>query len=261
MPRGAKPVSSTLHLDTRIPAWHSTGLYAAPGKVITVTLPPAAVDKGLTLRIGCHSDALWGLDSWRRMPEVCRTWPLREPATEAASSLGGLIYLDVPTGCSLGTLDVTIRGAVAAPLFVLDTTTRADWVRHIRSRPAPWAELATSKLILTVPSRVIRTLDDPEALLRLWDQVLDADADLARIPHERARPERFVLDEQISAGYMHSGYPIMAHLDVERAIVTAEKIAKGEDTWGYFHEIGHNHQSGDWTFDGTGDHGLIATGS
>ena len=28
------------------------------------------------------------------------------------------------------------------------------------------------------------------------------------------KPERFVTDEQISAGYMHSGYPIMAHLDV-----------------------------------------------
>ncbi len=93
----------------------------------------------------------------------------------------------------------------------------------------------------------------PRSAPALWDQVLDADADLARIPHERARPERFVLDEQISAGYMHSGYPIMAHLDVERAIVTAEKIAKGEDTWGYFHEIGHNHQSGDWTFEGTGE--------
>jgi hypothetical protein len=100
---------------------------------------------------------------------------------------------------------------------------------------------------------VVRELRDPDELLQVWDQVLDACADLARIPRDRPRPERIVLDEQIGGGYMHSGYPIMAHLDVASTIVNAAMIAKGEATWGFFHEIGHNHQAPEWTFDGAGE--------
>lgn len=49
---------------------------------------------------------------------------------------------------------------------------------------------------------------------------------------------------------MHSGYPIMTWLDhsVEQSLSTKEL---GAGSWGHFHELGHNHQQGDWTFDGT----------
>lgn len=251
VPAAAESVAATVKIDTRIPGWHSTGLYAVPGQLVVVRLPPPAAAGGLELRIGCHSDLLWGHSEWRRMPEICRTWPLREATTEGANGLGGLVYIDVPRGCALGEIEVRIEGAVAAPWFVLGQTTRDQWRDTIRQRPGPWAELATDKIVLTVPSRVVRELDAPDELLRVWDQVLDACADLARIPRDRARPERIVLDQQISAGYMHSGYPIMAHLDVERRIVDAAKIAQGEGTWGFFHELGHNHQSPAWTFEGS----------
>jgi len=250
VPSSAKAVDVKRIIDTRIPGWHSTGVYAVAGKPVVVTLPPQAVDRGLQLRIGCHSDILWGHKEWKRMPDVCRTWPLQAATTEGANGMGGLVYIEVPSGCRLEQIEVGIAGAVAAPRFVLGETQHDEWIADIRQRPGPWAELATKKIILTVPSRVVRELDDPDELLRVWDQVLDACADLARIPRDRARPERFVLDQQISAGYMHSGYPIMAHLDVEKTLVDAAMIAKGESTWGFFHEIGHNHQAPAWTFDG-----------
>jgi hypothetical protein len=109
----------------------------------------------------------------------------------------------------------------------------------------------TSKVIISVPSDSIRALDDPEELLRLWDRVLDAAADLAAIPRDRRRPERYVPDEQISAGYMHSGYPIMTHLDAVPDMTQAARLIKG--CWGLFHELGHNHQEREWTFGGTGE--------
>jgi hypothetical protein len=81
---------------------------------------------------------------------------------------------------------------------------------------------------------------------------MDACADLATIERSRPSPERYVSDRQISAGYMHSGYPIMTHLDAAPRFVTVQDLrAKGD--WGMFHEMGHNHQSGDWTFGGTGE--------
>jgi len=91
--------------------------------------------------------------------------------------------------------------------------------------------------------------------MKFWDQVLDACADLATIPRERPRPERYVTDTQISAGYMHSGYPIMTMLDVAPVMVDRERVMRNGHggVWGLFHELGHNHQRPEWTFGGTGE--------
>ncbi len=250
VPAGAPRLQDrTVEIATGTPGWHSTGLYAAPGEPIRVQVPPGAAGRGLGLRIGCHSDALWHLEAWKRSPEISRTDKIEAPALTVANAFGGLIYLTVPEGCALGAITATVSGAVEAPRFVLGKTSLADWRARSRQAPAPWAELETSKVILTIPAKDIRALDDPETLLRFWDAVLDAEADLAAIPHERPRPERIVADVEISAGYMHSGYPIMTHLDVSDRMVSVDKLKSGG--WGFWHELGHNHQQGDWTFDGT----------
>ena len=49
---------------------------------------------------------------------------------------------------------------------------------------------------------------------------------------------------------MHSGYPLMAHLDQQANLVDARHLSS-ECNWGFYHEVGHNHQADDWTFDGT----------
>jgi len=61
----------------------------------------------------------------------------------------------VPGRCKLGKTEVEFAGAVEAPFFVLGQTSLAEWRSKVRNRPAPWAELATGKVILTVPSRVV----------------------------------------------------------------------------------------------------------
>ncbi len=152
----------------------------------------------------------------------------------------------------MGIVDIVIRGGTEAAHYVLGKTSQADWER-IRTSPAPWAELETEKIILTVPSDVVQALDDPEDLMKFWDRVSDACAELAGWPLDRPRAERYVTDIQISVGYMHSGYPIMTFLDVAPVLVDKPRIlADGHGgVWGFFHELGHNHQSPDWTFDGT----------
>ena len=259
VPAAAPDVPVTLSIDLAVPRWHSTGRYAVPGRAVRARVagapgtPSAAGDAatGLTLRIGAHTDSLRALAAWPRVPEISRAAKLGTEATSLANPFGGLVFVDVPPG-RVGRVEVTIEGAVEAPLFVLGETTPAAWRASIRRRPAPWAELGTSKVVLCVPSAEVRALDDPEALLRFWDRVLDADADLAGLPHERVAPERYVADVEISAGYMHSGYPIMTHLDAAARMVDLELLSKKGD-WGLFHEMGHNHQQPDWTFEGTGE--------
>jgi hypothetical protein len=255
VPPDAKTVTRDVEVDAATPDWHSTGLYAPAGKVVTVEVPPAAAKKGLRLRIGCHTDGLWGSDRWRRAPQISRSFPLDQSQVKTASAFGGLVYVEVPRDANLGVMVLRIRGAVDAPFFALGKTDAQAWRSTIRHHPAPWAELATRKVVLSVPSRVVRSLDDPEDLMKFWDRAMDACAELAGRALHKDRPERYVCDEQISAGYMHSGYPIMMHLDVAETVVDQKRIMTNGHggVWGFFHEIGHNYQVGDWTFSGTGE--------
>lgn len=236
-------------ISTAVPGWHSTGVYALPGTPLRFELPEAARGLNLRGRIGCHKDELWHLDSWKRVPNVTMEVVINEQTTHVSTPFGGLVYVVVPENCDPRNINVIVHGGIDAPVYRLGQTPSDEWAVRIRNRPSPWAELATDKVILTVPSSAVKTLDDPKALLTLWDRVLDAAADLAAVPRQRARPERYVADVQISAGYMHAGYPIMTHLDAVDDMTDASRLAAG--SWGLFHELGHNHQSPDWTFDGT----------
>ncbi len=251
IPSVAKRISKSIEINTLTPDWQSLGVYAPPGEIITISVPEAIVNKGFQIRIGCHTDSIWHLDTWARAPVISNAFEIKKAELKVANAFGGLIYLHVPRNQKLGVIKTNVSGAIESPLYVHGKTTKQQWIT-IRNYPGPWAELATEKIIVTVPSETIRNLDNPSELMDFWDKVMDADADLSAIPRKRLRPERIVADLQISAGYMHSGYPIMTHLDAAPLVVNLQKLQK-DGSWGHFHELGHNHQVGDWTFDGTGE--------
>ena len=251
VPVNAPRIARRLTIDTAVPRWHSTGLYAGPGELVTVRVPTAAAESGaLQVRVGAHTDVIWRRAEWTRMPEISRRFPVSSPTTRVANAFGGLIYIEVSSDVDIGKVDVVIEGAVAAPLFVLGETDPAAWRAEIRHAPAPWAEIAGRNMIVTTDAREVRELDDPTAVATTWDTVLDLIAELAAWSSPRASPERFVVDREISVGYMHAGYPLMAHLDVQANLVDAAHL-RIEGNWGMFHEVGHNHQNYDWTFNGT----------
>lgn len=242
---------------TDVPGWASTGLYAAPGEAITVKVDSplfSSFPKPFKVRIGVHSDRLWHLKNWTRYPEITLEKTMRSPETKVVNPFGGLVYIVVPQGIAsagLGSVKFDISGAVAAPFFVKGETSLRDW-KTVRNNPAPWAELQGNEVIVTVPSSVIRSLDNPQELLETWDEILRLEAEFASGPYYRERPERITCDRQISAGYMHSGYPVMTHMDVEGVLVDNNRLRTRGD-WGFFHEFGHNHQSEHWTFEGAGE--------
>lgn len=252
VPSTAERITKTITVNTKQRGWHSTGLYAAPGEVIKVTIPDSEIKDKLLARIGSHTDRLWDKPAWSRAPEITTSKLLNAANIETANAFGGLIYIDVPNGLTQKDIQVTIAGAVQAPYFVMGKTSDTEWKSTIRNYPGPWAELENARVIFTVPSSAIRDLENPSELMQYWGKVLDGIADLATIPHERSKPERIVADVQISAGYMHSGYPIMTHLDVAGLVVDTKALTT-KGSWGHYHELGHNHQVGDWTFDGTGE--------
>ncbi|XP_053330036.1 TRPM8 channel-associated factor homolog [Spea bombifrons] len=243
------PVSPPQRLEINgtnqgLTAWRSTGLYAPPGKTATVNFPITAVNVGLEVQIGCHSDDLSYLPVLKRPPVVIQRYSVNKATLAVSNIFGGLIYIVIPSGCSIGKVQITIEGAVLAPYFKHGETTVKSWVENIRHYPAPWAELKTENIIFTVPSEIAASLLNPEEPLSLWSRITAATFELSGLPAVPVRPERFVADVQISQGWMHSGYPIMCHMESSKVFLDHTQIAKG--TWGATHELGHNQQLREW---------------
>lgn len=230
-----------------VPVWRSTGAYANAGEMVNVTVPPALVNSGVAIQIGAHTDLLWNKTSWVRFPAIVRSYPITSTQMTVASAFGGLIYVTVPGGKSFGIQSVTLDNVVRAPLYVHGQTTLNDW-DTIRNYPAPWAEVGSDKMITIVPSQHVRNLANPDQVMNRWEQIMDAVADLAAISRTRVRPERYCADRDISNGYMHSGYPIMGPLSEAPNLVSYSNLAIN---WGFWHEVGHNHQWNPWVMQGT----------
>uniref|UniRef100_A0A673SWZ6 Peptidase M60 domain-containing protein n=1 Tax=Suricata suricatta TaxID=37032 RepID=A0A673SWZ6_SURSU len=227
--------------------WVSTGLYLPLGQSAEVSLPEAAASAGLKVQVGCHTDNLTKAKKLSRAPVVTHQCCMDRTTRSVSCLWGGLLYVIVPKGSKLGPIPVTITRAVPAPYYKLGTTSLEEWKSCVRESPAPWGELATANIILTVPTADLRALEDPEPALRLWDEMMQAIARLAAQSFPFRRPERIVADVQISAGWMHSGYPIMCHLEsVQELINEADMRSRG--LWGPIHELGHNQQRQEWEF-------------
>ncbi len=248
-PTNAPRVSRVFTFSAKQSRWQSTGLYANAGEIVTVT-PLANLPPGVTveIRVGCHTDRLFGdtITQWRRFPSLSRVFPLLSGPTPVANAFGGPIFV-VARGNADANFSLRFDNAVEAPFFVLGRTSVAAW-QTIRQHPAPWAELVGHNMILHFPASQIRTMDDPTPLLEWWDKVVAAQDWLVGWP-TRTTQERVVPDRQISAGWMHSGYPFMCHLASAPMITDLARLRANGD-WGFFHELGHNHQSPAWTFPG-----------
>lgn len=243
---------------------YSTGLYAAPGEIITVEIPEELKEK-INVQIGCHSDDLnqWmaAEEDWRRMPLIVRNDPLNETTTRTANPFGGLVYITCPPNAEAFSGEVSITNAVAAPYFILGKTTDEEWKKMVEETGAPWGELESNDIILTVSTLNLKKITEPAKQAQTWDVIVNACYDLAQIPTPFFRKQRIVADVHIGGGAMHSGYPIMAthcpsaNMDSEFSIADPGKLlrpSKGGANWGFFHEIGHNMQNvKDWVFNGT----------
>jgi len=242
------------NLATGPEVWQDTGLYAAPGETVVVRVPSLPTGRKVQIIIGCHRDSLLRLAKWERFPVITRSWTLKPGENRIANAFGGSLFVKVDAASAVErhakaaeAADLTFENAVVAPTYVLGQDTAESWAIQ-RKAPAPWAVLVGKRTILHVPSAYLRELAEPKALLEWWDKLLELQDDLIAL--DRLSPERVVPDIQISDGFMHSGYPFMCQLKASgRHMIDLARLSK-EGDWGFFHELGHNHQRRDWTFPG-----------
>ncbi|XP_003968852.2 TRPM8 channel-associated factor homolog [Takifugu rubripes] len=222
--------------------WISTGLYLSPGMKTYVAFPAELVNKGWKIQIGCHTDYL-NHSELKRAACVHEQFPVTSEMMQIWNLWGGLIYLIAPRNAQVDGAEVTVQVAVPAPYYKSGVTTAGDWSR-LRTAPSPWAEMEFDNIVITVPSETVRDLERPDELAALWNAIMAAIADLAALPPKLGRKERIVTDVQISHGWMHAGYPIMAFTAAAHELVSVDSMRRG--MWGPIHELGHNQQRRCW---------------
>jgi hypothetical protein len=189
------------------------------------------------------------------MPVVTRSRAIDSEYTAIGSSFGGLVYITVGHGALLGNIsNIKLSGAYETISYWHGSMSTSQWAEHRAAMQAlgaalpPWGELVGHKFIFSLPSEVLLTVTDPEALMNYWDDVADYEDDLLGYHSTDnwrtsvGRAERFVVDVQISNGWMHSGYPIMAYKSVASSQVDLAHLETDKGEWGPYHELGHNHQ-------------------
>lgn len=236
--------------------WVSTGLYAPPGKTITLEVPQGA--EHVSVQIGSQDDDLRGAKTWSRVPLLTHFKKLNQGTIQVSSPYGGMIYL-IPMKPAAGSkVNITISGAVQAPYYELGKTTQEQWDAMRADPMTPIAELKSERVVLNVPSEFIREVTNPEELMKTWDEIMN-DADRlsgqsmnAPLPHTADRyPRYYVVDRQITSGALHAGYPIMAPFGAGKDLVNLEYITT--KAWGYWHELGHEYQQSAWTWSDVGE--------
>lgn len=233
--------------------WVSTHTYAKPGVPVAASLSGGTGKYAKwSLQIGCHSDKLQAVkEDWRRWPDlvVRAAFDDRDGRATVTSPFGGLVFLshagNAPDVVSAGPtpLCCEVSGAVAAPRASREVGGFVD-------AEAPWGEAEGQLISFCVPRAVMKKWGAAiPAALDFWDAVVASHHRLATPPYGRRR-ERVVVDEQLNCGYMHSGYPLMAHMDFADRVFDLPLLQKKGD-WGMFHECGHNMQRAWWTWTGT----------
>lgn len=261
IPAGAARVNETVEINPWVVRWHSTGLYAAPGEVVTLKFPKEWVNKGLKVQVSGHTDNISTKKKLMRLPtSPARSFEVTSEEVKVSAAFGGAIYIN--TGNERrreGKFKVQVLDAVKAPLYELGKTDIEQWKSELRNAPAPYAELVSPRIALSFPSAWVRELDDPKALMEYWDNVVKLHDELGGLGGVRYGPERVNVDIQISVGLFHAGYPTQGPVAHCRGVVDLDKL-KTKGNWGWFHEMGHESQrrpdkawgwNNPYTFDGS----------
>lgn len=199
VPADAERVTKKIKLYPGEGGYISTGLYVPPGEVITIKC--SGLKGNLLAQIGCHTDKLdpkiVPLDEdgnpmddpynpvapnlskvkmgWQqitdnrplwRWPDMVRRFTIKKKREEIGHVLGGVLWLQWSGGKN--PMDVEISGCVQMPHFRLGIDTNKDWNERISKYPAPWAELQTKTIIITVESKYVRDIKNMEALAQWW---------------------------------------------------------------------------------------------
>lgn len=241
-PDGANPFLD-LSEDGLRHALRPTGLYLAPGSVVSVTVPDSLVGRDYWVRVGSHDWDLSEMTYFRRMDRISKRYPIDSTTIQVFNPLGGAISILVPYGADDGIVEVSLRNGVEAPFYSLKTFYETPDFDAELSKPGPWAVFESDNVMYTIPKHAIvpgeynlrQTLQDWETALRGMNSILARQI----IPDKHNM--YMIADVDIRVGVYSIGYPMsntpLNYLDVPGPAYFLNGPGPDDDI--NFHEMGH----------------------
>ncbi|MEM1411884.1 MAG: M60 family metallopeptidase [Pseudomonadota bacterium] len=225
-----------------------TGAHAVPGRMVTIRVPEAVTDKGLSVIVGAHFrnmdyDYIGAIN---RFPDISVEYPLDKAEIRVLSPFGGGVYLKVPEGTSGGWFTMVIDNAIEAPYFSWRAgrkTNLNDWLAIVAESDAPWADFESDKFMFTIPTDLIRDVNNPGQIMQRWDDIMDAMRRWSGRSLDRPRAEYYSFDTRLVTPAYGAGYPV----------IIPQWELRSEEEWNplkvldfrphntLMHEMGHNH--------------------
>lgn len=190
-----------------------TGYYVPPGEIVTITIPDAITNQGITAMVGAHDRDLTGLDYINRFTRISKTYELNSTVNQVANPFGGGLYIKIPDGSNFGDFTITIDGAVKSPHFstkVGRETNLADWQNELANAHVIWTDVESDKFMMTMPIDEMASITDPTELLSTWDDIMDGYRYVGGRPYTRARAEYYLVDSRLPGNQFGTGYPQVA---------------------------------------------------
>ena len=241
------------HINDLWDAKRPSGYYAAPGELITITIPTNHVDKGISVMIGAHERDHSNLSQTNRFLRISNRFNLNQEETKIVNPFGGGIYMLIPEGSNFGYFDITINGAVKSPYFSTREGKGTDlsvWQAELAEQSVKWVDIESDKFMTTLPIDVLDgispgsiNLTDPRLMMEKWDEeVADGFNYVGGRPQERSRAEYIISDTRIPDGGYGTGYPAVYDDDDDDMMLIALLENEPHKIGGVrtmFHELGH----------------------
>lgn len=224
-------------------ALRPTGLYLAPGSVVSVTVPDSLVGQDYWVRVGSHDWDLTDRTNFYRLDRISKKFPIDSTTIEVFNPLGGAISVLVPYGANDGIVEVSVSNGVEAPFFSLKSFYETTDFNAELSKPGPWAVFETDNVMYTIPKHSIvpGQYDLKQAMLDWESAVRGVNSILARQIIPDKHNMYMIADLDIRFGAYSIGYPMSnTPLNYNNVPGPAYFIdGPGPDDETNFHETGH----------------------
>jgi len=196
------------------------------------------------------------LGTQNRFHDIGTEFPIDRTTMQVANPFGGGIYLKVPNGTTLGTIDVTISGALPSAYYSHREgvkTNVADWQSVVATTSVPWVDLESDHFMTTISLDMVKGVDNPDEIMDRWDWMYREHQELAGRTEPNGRAEFYILDRQLVTPAFGAGYPVtIGPPDMDHSISTDFSHDEQWGTWNpmrvltyrphrtFLHEMGHN---------------------
>jgi hypothetical protein len=241
-PEGMNPYYD-INQDRTEHALRPTGLYLAPGSIVSVTVPSSLVGQDFWIRVGSHDWDLTDRTDFRRLDRISKKFAINSTTIDVFNPLGGAISVLVPYGANNGIVEVSINNGVEAPFFSIKSFYETSDFEAELNKPGPWAVFETENVMFTIPKHSIvpGQYDLLQAMLDWENAIRGMNSILARQIIPDKHNMYMIADVDIRFGAYSIGYP-MSNTPINYLEVPGTAYflnGPGPDDETNFHEMGH----------------------